>query len=88
MQWPQYTPSRHFLKLDYKKNDTDQKTYTPYVFHMPTEDVPGSFSRYKGNSSNSQYIWQKYKNHTNMSMFSIHYGNVFGEMEHSMYRDL
>lgn len=55
---------------------------------MPTEDVPDSFSRYKGNSSNSQYIWQKYKNHTNMSMFSIHYGNVFGEMEHSMYRDI
>lgn len=54
MQWPQYTPSRHFLKLDYKKNDTDQKTYTPYVFHMPTEDVPGSFSRYKGNSSKSK----------------------------------
>lgn len=52
---------------------------------MPTEVVPDSFSRYKDSPSDSQYIWQKYKNHTNMSMFSTHYANVFGELGHSMY---
>lgn len=53
---------------------------------MPIKVVPDFFARRKGNSSNSRYIQQKYKNHTNVSMFLKHYGNVFKEMEYSMHR--
>lgn len=76
MQWPQHPPRQHLFKLDFKNNDIVQKAYSPYVFHMPAEIVPESFSRYKDNSSDSQYIRQKCKNHTNVSMFSTHQGNT------------
>lgn len=54
-------------------------------FTLSTEDVPDSFSRYKDSPSDSQYIWQTYKNHTNVSMFTTYYANIYGEMAHSVY---
>lgn len=53
---------------------------------MPADVIPDSSVRHKDNSSDSKYIRQMCKNHTNVSMFSTHYENVFGEMEHSVYR--
>lgn len=52
---------------------------------MPIKVVPESSARRKGNLTNSRYIQWKYKNHTNVSMFSKHYVNVFIEMVYSMH---
>lgn len=30
-------------------------------------------------------FWQMYKNHKKVSVFSLHHGNPFGDMEYSMY---
>lgn len=64
---------------------TQSENIPPSVLHMPVKVVPDTSVKYKNNSSDSKYIQQKNK-HTNVSMFSTHYGNVFGEMEYSMYR--
>lgn len=71
MQWPQHPPNYHFLKLDYNNNDRVQSSH---VLHMPAKVVSDSFARYKDKSS--KYCQQMYKNHTNVSLFSTHYGNV------------
>lgn len=53
--------------------------------HKPAHTVPDSFLRPKDNLPDSRYIWQMYKSHTKVSVFSLHHGNVFGDMEYSMY---
>lgn len=73
MQWPQHPPNDHFLKLDYNNNDRVQR-YTPPMYFTCLLKLYLILLQNADNSS--KYIQQMYKNHTNVSIFSTHYGNV------------
>lgn len=80
MQWPQHPSQLAFLYVGLQEQRHRSEDIPPSVLHMPVKVVPDSSAKYKDDASDSKYIRQKYKHHTNVSMFSIYYGNVFGKM--------